>query len=142
MSPLSRVLPNVHGLRAFVQELIPTAFHVNVTRETRDSDVFVITAPVVKTALIEASDTESTKWKMGDGKLEMANLTLLHLAMALERSLGRPVLDESKLNDRYDLKVDYDGDAKYGVLDALRKIGLNVDPARRPIEFLVVTKAQ
>jgi len=93
-------------------------------------------------SLIEASDTESTKWEMGDGKLEMANLTLLHLAMALERSLGRPVLDESKLNDRYDLKVDYDGDAKYGVLDALRKIGLNVDPARRPIEFLVVTKAQ
>jgi uncharacterized protein (TIGR03435 family) len=68
--------------------------------------------------------------------------SLGQLAGALEGSVGKPVVDETALGRKYDLRLSYDSTAPEGLLEAVREIGLRVEPARRPVEFLVVTKAQ
>jgi len=105
----------------------------------------VLTAPSGKpAALVESTGAggRGGPWEMGDGKLEMTECSMAQLTTVLESHVGRPVLDETGLSGRYDIKLKYDTSVRDGLLDALRSIGLEVDPGRRPIEFLVVTKTQ
>ncbi|MGO9095806.1 MAG: TIGR03435 family protein [Bryobacteraceae bacterium] len=64
------------------------------------------------------------------------------LVQALESVAGRPVLDETGITGKYDFTLTYDTHDPQGAVAALRKLGFKVEPARRPIEFLVVTKAE
>jgi uncharacterized protein (TIGR03435 family) len=64
------------------------------------------------------------------------------LAALLERTLGRPVIDETRIDGMYDIKLTYADSSTDGVIQAVEKLGLNLTKARRPIEFLLVTKAQ
>lgn len=131
------------GSRALVRELICAAFHVRVNRETRDTDVMVLTAGSTKPkALVESASTGGSSTRNANGRFEMVNCGLGSLAGTLEYSVGKPVVDETAIGGRYDLSLTYDSHAQQGLLEAVRKIGLGVEPARRPIEFLVVTKAQ
>ena len=132
---------NVQHLRAMVRELIPVTFQVKVSRETKDKDVYVLTAPNGKPAALVAP-TGDRHWETGDGTMDVSDCSLPHLALILENLLHRPVVDETGLSGEYHIKLKYDANAQDGLLDALRSIGLKVDPGRRPIEFLVVTKTQ
>jgi len=134
-------MANVQRLRAMIRELIPVAFGVEVRRQTKDVDILVLTAPNGRPAALVEPTGDGT-WETGDGKLEVEKCSLPTLASVLEDLLHRPVVDETGLSGEYDLKLTYDANAPDGLLNALRGIGLKVDAARRPIEFLVVTKTQ
>ena len=133
---------NSEIFESLIRELIGAAFHIKVSRETREADAFLLTAPNGKpAALSEGAGTGST-WRMQNGKLSVVDCGMSELATALEDSLGKPVVNETGIDGRYDLELSYDPSAPEETVDAVRKAGFEIKPGRRPIEFLVVRKAQ
>lgn len=135
-------LPGAKGdaLQALLQQVVCAAFHLEVSRETRDTDVFVLTAPNGKpAALIETASTGGSMTSRGKGQLKLIGNSLSSLANVLGDSIHKPVLDETGLAGKYDLELKYDDKAPDGLIDAVRnRLGLTLEPARRPVEFLIV----
>jgi uncharacterized protein (TIGR03435 family) len=52
------------------------------------------------------------------------------------------VIDETGITGKFDFTLTYDAHDPQGAVAVLRKLGFKVGPAHRPIEFLVVTKAE
>jgi uncharacterized protein (TIGR03435 family) len=59
----------------------------------------------------------------------------------LERPLGAPVLDETKLAGSYKIKLTHEEGSAASLIQAVEKLGLRLMKERRPVEFLVVRKA-
>jgi uncharacterized protein (TIGR03435 family) len=130
------------AFQSLAREVVSNAFHIKVTHETRDTDVWVLTKTDEKpSGLAEATEGNSS-WNAGGGKLKMMNSTISSLAQAVEAAAENPVLDETGITGKYDLQLTYDKDDPEGPAAALRKLGFKVESARRPIEFLVVSKAE
>lgn len=126
------------AVNSLARDLLCTAFQVKVGRETRDADVLVLTASDGKPAgLTESEGGGGPAWNTGDRKLHMTHGAMSDLAAAMESVLQKPVLNETGLGGRYDITLRYE--SPDSLLDAVRKLGLAIEPARRPIEFLVVT---
>jgi uncharacterized protein (TIGR03435 family) len=126
------------AVNSMARELLCAAFKVKADRETRDADVLVLTAPGGKPAgLTEIDGVGGSGWNTGNRKLQMTRGGMSELAAATESVLQKPVLNETGLGARYDITLTYENPDS--LLDAIRKLGLAIEPARRPIEFLVVT---
>ncbi len=74
------------------------------------------------------------------GRIEAAKMSLEQLAAALERLLGRPVIDETNVPGyfRVDLKWK-PGDAP-SLAEALRSVGIELMTARRTVGYVVVDR--
>ncbi len=72
----------------------------------------------------------------------MTNGSVSMLARMLEGIIKKPVIDETGLTGRYDFQLSYDRTNPEDAIEAMRKLGFKVEAARRPIEFLVVSKAE
>ena len=76
------------------------------------------------------------------------NLGIESIAASLEGFLGKAVVDETQLTNRYDFQFLWDEtgaeDAKPArvVAAVQEQLGLELTPAKRPIEFLVVKAAK
>jgi uncharacterized protein (TIGR03435 family) len=131
------------SFRSLARDLAAAAFHIKVARETRETDVWILAATDMKpAALVEPASTGGSSWNSGNGSLRMTNFDLSNLARALESAAGKPVLDETGITGKYDIRLTYDKSDPQGAIEAMRKLGFKVEPARRPIEFLAVSKAQ
>jgi uncharacterized protein (TIGR03435 family) len=134
----------------WLRRAVQDAFGLSVRRETRRADVFVLTtgtrpaqhlSPTVTT--VGSSSTSS-----GGGSLNGVNLGIESIAASLEEFLGKPVVDETHLTNRYDFQLLWDDtgaeDAKPAqIVAAVREqLGLELAPAKRPIELLVVEAAE
>jgi uncharacterized protein (TIGR03435 family) len=142
---LSFSIPGVDPatFRSLVRDLVAGAFHIKVARETRETDVWVLAKTDVKPAtLVEAAGTGGSSWNSGGGSLKLTNCAVSDLAGALESAARKPVLDETGVTGKYDFQLTYDKADPQGPVEAMRKLGFKVEPARRPVEFLVVTKAE
>jgi uncharacterized protein (TIGR03435 family) len=98
-------------------------------------------APTVST---DGSSSSSS----GGGSLNGVNQGIESIAANLEGFLGKPVVNETKLTNHYDFQLLWDEtgaeDATRGrIVAAVREqLGLEVTPAKRPIEVLVVEAAK
>jgi uncharacterized protein (TIGR03435 family) len=140
---LSLSLPGASpaAFNALARELLCAAFKVKAGSETRDTDVWVLTAPNGKPAgLAESDGYGGSSWNSGNGKIRMTNCNMADLARAMESAVNKPVVDETGVAARYNIELTYDSPG--GLPEAIRKLGLRMEPARRPIEFLVVTPAR
>jgi len=129
------------SFHAVARELLCAAFKLKAERETRDADVLVLTAPNGKLVGIAESDGYGgSSWNSSNRKIQMTNCGMEQLASAMESAIGKPVIDETRIGTRYDFTLNYDHPE--GMLEAVRKLGLQVETTRRPIEFLVVSPAR
>lgn len=126
-----------------LQKALETAFGLRVRRETREVEAMVLVAPRGRTpALREVADTK-TVGMTHRGGLEMVNGSLGNLASSLEYELKRPVVDETGIEGNYDFELSWDPESPESVFRAVREqLGLELRPAKRPIEFLVVEVAK
>lgn len=122
-----------------LQKALESAFGLHVRRETRELDALVLVAPNGRTpALREVADTK-TSWQSRPGRMEMVNGSLSNLASSLEYELERPVVDETGMEGNYDFELTWDPEEPDSVFAAVREqLGLELRPAKRPIEFLIV----
>jgi uncharacterized protein (TIGR03435 family) len=73
--------------------------------------------------------------------ISVSNGTIRDFGEQLERGSGRPVVDETNLDGRYDLHAFTESSMTDSLFDVLReKFGLVVTPARRDVKMLVVRK--
>jgi uncharacterized protein (TIGR03435 family) len=129
-----------------LQGAVQAAFGVSAEREMREMDVYILTAvdgnfpgrsPTVMTDGISVSQLP--------GEFEAMNVTFASLSGPLQSAVGLPVVDETGSAERYDLRCTWDErspDRAAAIIEAVRdQLGLEVTPARREIEVLILRSA-
>jgi uncharacterized protein (TIGR03435 family) len=131
-----------------VKQAIQKEFGVTVTRESRDIDVYVMTAPNGKSAELEelpqlrTGQRSSSGMSVTDARIVAHGMRMEELVHTLQRRLGRPVIDETNLTGRYNFVVSVAGSGSEAFMQMLRdKLGLVLTPERRPVEITVVRAA-
>lgn len=133
---------NPEAFKTVARDVLCAGLHVKATRETRNTDVLILTAPNGKPpGLVEAAPIGGIIGGMGTGSLRVTG-PMMALASSIEGVLRKPVFDETGLAGMYEFKLAWQPGVPASLEEAVVKLGLKLEPARRPIEFLVVTKAQ
>lgn len=127
------------SLRRALQQALETTFGLRVRRETRETDVFVLAASQGRAPALQENTSSSGSYARSvKGKIETYRVPIGDLARTLEYTLQRPVVDETELTGNYDVMLTWDPEKPESLFEALRKLGLELREARRPIELLVV----
>ena len=118
-------------------------------REKRETDVLVlIVSNPTATGLVAAKGSNSSDSGPNPrrGKFEFTNMSIDNLSDFLEGALGKPVINETELTQKYSgtLKWNPQPD-KAAELKEIQSVlsnqfGLELVPSRQPIEMLVVEK--
>jgi uncharacterized protein (TIGR03435 family) len=124
-------------------------FHVTAHTETRPADVLVLKVqnPNPPNLKPHNGDDGNSSWVAGNRKTAIRNQQFSGLVYDIESRIGRPVIDETGLTGKYDFEIQWQprpGESdKDAYLRFLREqLGLELVPATRPIEMLVVEKAK
>jgi uncharacterized protein (TIGR03435 family) len=133
----------------WLRQAVETTFELTAKMESREMDVYLLAATKpdaghLTPSLLAGRPSHSYE----PGRIRAENSTLADLASYLERVQKKPVLDETGLTNRYDLELKWE--AKRGeetnphtLIKAVREqLGLELTPARRTVEVLVVDKAK
>src|SRR6266498_3375302 len=136
-------------VRKWLRPAVEATFGLSARRETKEMDVYVLTPlntePTKLTLTVSTGGASSSS---GPGRMQAINSSILSLAWNLESRLKRPVIDETKLTERYDFDLKWESkDKEDPDFDTLAKavreqLGLKLTPARRPVEVVVVEEAK
>jgi uncharacterized protein (TIGR03435 family) len=163
-------------LRLMMQSLLEDRFRLKLHRETRESAVYLLVTtkggskmtPSTDQATPDATVPSSSPADgpprggvlMGRGMLMSNAVTMSVLAKLLTSELGRPVLDQTSLKSRFDIRLRWTPDAQVapgpggtdsdatgtdlpGLFTALREqLGIEIKSGRGPVEFLAIDSAE
>jgi uncharacterized protein (TIGR03435 family) len=139
------------GQKESLQEKLKAEFGIVGTRETRETNVLLLTikerGPGLKPSSQPSSKSYSTQF--GDGHIKCTNISLAEFASALEHYLNEiPVLDRTSLKNRFDFEVSWPDFGKNnpsnpdGLKQVLaQQLGLELTPARESVPMLIVKNA-
>jgi uncharacterized protein (TIGR03435 family) len=129
------------NFRSWARDVVAAALHIKVTRELREMDVWVLAKTDIKpAALLDPGPV--TGVRLEPGSLKLTNSTVSDIAGYLEVGLRKTILDESGIPGRYDFHLSYSQANPESAFEAMQKLGFKVEPARRKIEFMVVSRAE
>jgi uncharacterized protein (TIGR03435 family) len=121
------------------RQMVESTFGIRAHRETRDRDVFVLRLRAENTARLRPSHVRNAQHWFVSGKIHAEKQPLSVLADVLENLLDRAVVDETGLDGEYDWEFSYNRADETSVVNAVQdELGLEMVPATRPIEVLVV----
>lgn len=153
-SPLPEGLYNLHSVWAteegndsllapFLQESITYGLNLQVHWKTVTKKAYVLKATetskklLTPTAVTNGSRMESPYWK---GKLRLVNESMDDLAKGLEGAFGVPVVNETGIDGRYDVELEFPAkDLEAAKAALLKTLGLELIEAERPIQMLEVS---
>ncbi len=143
--------------RVMLRNLLEERFQLKLHHENKQVPVYVLVVGA------KGPKLQKTKYDVAGGGPNPAPRSMLALGRAvfpaspvsatlglLTSELGRPVLDETGLKDRYDFTLlytpmdykpsgpDAPADLGPGILGAVETLGLKLVPAKRAVEYLVV----
>gem|GEM_PF-362455 len=140
---LDVIVPNNNGidLYLYMQKKLPRYFPADARLEKRKTEVYVLkrTSDTVKfTPSTESNDYYSSNSNHFTGK----GVRVASIAEFIEDFgiTGTPVLDETGVEGRYDIHMEFEPEKKGSFREALRKIGLSLEKVEREIEMLVIFK--
>jgi uncharacterized protein (TIGR03435 family) len=128
----------------YVRQAIQDQFQLRIALEPESKDVYVLTAPnglspSVKILPKVTHGAFGSGMGLSDHSLSANGITTERLSHMLERFLGRLIVDETKIDDRFDVNVHGEGQGRYALIALLRdKVGLVLTPDHRVVEMLVV----
>lgn len=140
--------------RQMLQSLLAERFKLQVHREVKQGPVYILRlgAERKKLKLTPPKDKEGYPWAGsiagglpgGDG-LRGTNISMPELAGRLSSWLERPVLDETGLKGSFDFEIHSDDedvnsriDVTTSIVSSLKGVGLNLSPAKGPVETIVI----
>ena len=135
-----------HQLRLMVQTLLAGRFHLKLHRETRMMSGYVLTVdkngPWLPPSRTDVPPDSKGVIQMGDG-IWARGAPMSQIAFGLTLALGLPVVDETKIEGHYDLRLEFeDGDDAAGsiasLFPVLHEVGLKLEARKLPIEVLVI----
>jgi uncharacterized protein (TIGR03435 family) len=141
------------ALMPMLQALVKDRFQLTAHRETRDAPVYELTVMKAgpKFSAFDPAHVPPTPPRNGAGAMIIGPMTMDGLAGSLSRAAGRPVVNRTGLSGRYFCAVTYsplsaqvNGDSGPGDIFAAvqEQLGLKLESAKAPIEFLVVDHAE
>jgi uncharacterized protein (TIGR03435 family) len=128
-------------LLALLQQALKGALGVNVRKESRTMDVYILTVSKGLKPLLRSADKDMPI--MSDvGQINSRGAVLSYIASVLENLLDKVVLDETNLKGRYDIDLFWDRDNPESVIPAFREqLGLEIRKEVRSVEVLVFETA-
>src|SRR6185503_8756644 len=121
------------------QQMVESTFGIRTHRETRDMDVFVLRLRAERHARLRPSQLRSAQHWFLSGRIHAEKQPLSALTDVLENLLDRALVDETGLDGEYDWEFSYTHADETSVVKAVQDdLGLEMVPATRPIEVLVV----
>ncbi|HEY4364738.1 MAG TPA: TIGR03435 family protein [Bryobacteraceae bacterium] len=143
--------------RAMMRTVLEERFKLAVRRETKDTAVYqLVVAKGIRPKLEESTEGGFLKY-VGRGQVEGHGYPMSGLAKYLESLLRQPVLEKTGLTARYNFKLNYTPDETQAALPvpagvatdapslyaALQEqLGLKLEPAKGPVEFIVIDHAE
>ncbi|MBI3551173.1 MAG: TIGR03435 family protein [Elusimicrobia bacterium] len=116
-----------------------SALSLSLAREKKSVDVAVFSKVAGKAPLKESAARPGKRvFSTGPGRITATSMSLAELCDALEQWLGRPVVDETGLKERYDFELTWDAAKPDSLAAALEtQLGLKSSQAKRPVAMLV-----
>jgi uncharacterized protein (TIGR03435 family) len=155
--------PNPQQIRRLLQKVLAERFQLKFHSEKRELSVYVITLPAnTKHKMTESASGGNlpTLRFPRPGLLPARNATMAGLAQALQGAvLDRPVIDQTKIEGRYDFTLDWTPDefqfASFGPVSQLpdtgkpnifqafqEQLGLKLEATKAPADVIVIDKAE
>jgi len=131
------------GSAQALQREIERKFGLKVKRETRETDVLVLTVRNAGMPGLKPASSQSSQLNEDSGRFLGRNSPLANLSSFLESCFQIPVTDGTGLTRNFDIDLKWNGNdpqhdnLKQALLDQL---GLELVPTNMPIEMLVVEK--
>ncbi len=110
-------LPSLEQARGIVRKLLTDRFALKFHYDTKDLSVYVLTVAKTGPKFSKSSSDPSSPPGLGGppGRLFVRNANMEEVAMIMQGSLDRPVVDQTGLKDRYDFQLKWTPDeSQYG----------------------------
>jgi len=130
--------------RTMIQALLADRFGLVVRHETQEKPGFALVVAKNGPKLpppIEDRNFLFNRTPNGDITLKATNATLEHLAEGLSSRLRAIVVDKTGIDGRYDCSVVWAKTDGPTVLDAVKQLGLKLQPEKIPVGVIVVDRA-
>ena len=128
------------------KETLEQMFGLSTQTEKRERDAYVLTKERKADGLRPTAMTNGASSRNQPGKIQSMNVSIDSLVANLEKLLGRPVIDETGLKEKYDIDLKWDQPDKdvpnvEGLVKAVEdQLGLRLAPAKREVDVLVVKR--
>ncbi len=149
--------PNWPQTQLLIQKILAERFHLQLHHEQRDLPVFALT--VSKSGSRMTPDTSDPNGWLDQQNGEsngrhvenLKNASMADLATILQFHVDRPIVNQTGLKGRYDLKLQWTlddakeaaPDAPPGLFTALQdQVGLKLERVKAPADVLVVTAVE
>jgi uncharacterized protein (TIGR03435 family) len=139
-------------VKPYVQALLADRFRLKFHRETREGTVYSLTVakngPKLKEHANGGASGIGTSTDAGTATISGTGVTMARLAEHLGGQAGRPVIDNTGLKGEYDFRLEWATEQNSAstlpsVFTALQEqLGLKLDSAKGPVEFIVVDSAE
>jgi uncharacterized protein (TIGR03435 family) len=143
-------------IKPLLQALLKERFQLAAHMETKEMPVYdlIVTKDGPKFAAFDPAHIPPTPPRNGADGMIIGPMTMAELARHLTSAAGRPVFDKTGLEGRYFCAITYsrlstqstDNATGPGALDIFaavqQQLGLKLEPARAPIEILIVDHAE
>jgi len=126
---------NKGNFKSMLRQLLAERFKVVTRIQKRRLPVYVLRRRVDSPLKLQTSETSGAC--RADEGLFSGFGTIQSIAVCFEWLLNRPVVDETGLDGHYQFKIQYPGSPAV-LLTAVREFGLELIPAQRELEILVV----
>ncbi len=127
--------------RELLQRGLQETFQLKARKASRETGVYVLRRSAVGPKLKAAAPNASSHWGK-DGALTAVAVPATWLAATAQRVLGKPVIDETGLQGRFDFELTWEVGKPASFLEAVRaQLGLELAEVRRPLEYLVIESA-
>jgi uncharacterized protein (TIGR03435 family) len=131
-------------MRPLLQDLLRQRFHLAAHRESRSVPGFALVVAKGGSKLQACKDGDKAFFYILPNGIEDQAATMSIFASTLERPSGRPVIDQTGLTGKYNIKLRY-APANSTMSDlpdfftALQEqLGLKLEPQKVPVEYLVI----
>ncbi|HUB80418.1 MAG TPA: TIGR03435 family protein [Bryobacteraceae bacterium] len=153
-------------LPEMMQALLAERFKLEVHHEKKEFRVFALLAGKPSAKLKPTPDDPGgpggaafgfSMSASGVGRLEARHCDMTALAKTLPRLVGGPVMDESRIQGRYDFELEFSpedinrmglpdvpaaaAEPAVSIFTSLQQIGLKLEPRKVPLDTVVVDKA-
>ncbi len=132
--------PQLNDNLKALQEEIKKTFGVTIRREMIETNVLILTVQSPNAPGYKSSTARFSNHIEPDS-YSIRGATLFTLTADLENSLGIVIINETRITRKFDIDFKW-----YSTPDGLKRVlynelGLKLTPGRKPIEFIVVDKA-
>src|ERR1017187_75968 len=134
-------------MEAVLAQVVEATFGLTVKREMRMMDVLILRTNASSTGKLAWSTNGTGHNYYFSGEVSGTDVSLTFLAQGLEHAVLLPVLDETGVTNQHSFDVIWDQKDHHpnpaGMIAAVKeRLGLDLLPAKRSLEVVVVRKAQ